>query len=447
MAFEESLYFFKQFQTNLHTVGAVLPTSPFAATAMASECARHRGPKRILEVGAGTGAISAEIVKYLGPDDRLTLCEIEHDFVEFLRQRLDRDPNFKQVRSQIELAEKSVLDLPIDQKFDFIISAIPFNNCPAAFVAAVFEHYRQLLKPGGVLSYIEYIGGRALKLQLASDDTGNPIHAVNALVERELGAHEFRRDTVLRNVPPAWIHHLRFTEAEIAQADLLAPLTHANRVSLGDVGFDQDAVLFTGGLGLLAWWMKRSAPKSKLWLLPALAAPVVALFFRDPNRRVFRDTQVVYAASDGNVLSVERVRDARFGPHEWLRIATFLSILDVHVNRAPIAGKVVKIIEEDGGFAMANDIEAEHNQAQYTIIEGARGHQCVVAQRTGMVARRIVNRAKVGNLVAQGERFGIIRFGSRVDVYLPAEHFVAAVQPGDRVEGGTTVIARSVGKA
>ncbi len=444
MAFEESLYFFKQFQTNLHTVGSILPTSPFAAVTMAGECARHRGPKRILEVGAGTGAISAEIVKHLGPDDKLTLCEIQPEFVDFLRERIGRDPNFKQVRAQIELVAMSVLDLPIDQRFDYIISAIPFNNCPVEFVMAVFEHYRQLLKPGGVLSYIEYIGGRALKLQLASGDTVNPIHAVNALVEHELSAHEFRRDTVLRNLPPAWVHHLRFAEAEASQADQLAPLLHTNRVSLGDMGFDQDVVLFAGGLGLAAWWLKRSAPKSNLWLLPAIAAPIVGLFFRDPNRRVFRDTQVAYSACDGSVLSIERVKDERFGPNDWLRIATFLSILDVHVNRAPIAGKVVKIIEEDGGFAMANAAEAEHNVAQYTVIEDARGQQYVVAQRSGMLARRIVNRARVGNLLAQGERYGLIRFGSRVDVYLPADQFVAAVQPGEQIEGGTTVIARSV---
>jgi phosphatidylserine decarboxylase len=237
---------------------------------------------------------------------------------------------------------------------------------------------------------------------------------------------------------------LRFAEPDTAQAELLAPLTQTHRVSVGDVGFDQDGVLFAGGLGLMAWWLKRSAPKSNLWLLPALAAPIVGLFFRDPNRRVFRDTQVAYSACDGSVLSIERVRDERLGPHEWLRIATFLSILDVHVNRSPIAGKVVKIIEEEGGFAMANAAEAEHNVAQYTVIEDARGRRCVVAQRTGMLARRIVNRARVGNLMAQGERFGLIRFGSRVDVYLPAEHFVAAVQPGDQIEGGTTVIARGI---
>lgn len=444
MAFEESLYFFRQFQTHFHTVGAVLPTSRIAAAAMASECGRHSGPKRILEVGAGTGAISAEIVKHLGPDDRLTLCEIEPAFIEFLRERIQRDPAFHAVGDQITLAAQSVLDLPADERFDFIVSAIPFNNCPADFVTAVFAHYHRLLKPGGVLSYIEYAGGRALKVQLAHGDAGNPIHAVNALVEHELTTHEFRRDMVLRNVPPALVHHLRLAEADAAQSDQLTPLTQTHRVSVGDAGFDQDGVLFAGGLGLAAWWLKRSAPKSDLWLLPALAAPIVGLFFRDPNRRVFRDTQVAYAACDGSVLRIERLQDGRFGPGEWLRIVTFLSVLDVHINRSPIAGKVLDIIKEAGGFAMANSDDAEHNVAQYTVIEDARGQRCVVAQRSGMLARRIVNRARIGNLLAQGERFGLIRFGSRVDVYLPAEHFVATVQPGRQITGGTTVIARRV---
>lgn len=442
MPFEEAAFFFKQFQTNFDTVGSVIPTSPFAAAAMSSECARFRGPKRILEVGAGTGAISAEIVKHLSQDDRLVLCEIQPEFVQFLRDRIEREPNFKAVREQISIHAASVLDLPTDQQFDFIISAIPFNNCEAEFVEAVFNHYQKLLKPGGVLSYIEYIGGRALKLTLANDDATKPIHAVNALAEDMLGRYEFRRDTVLLNAPPAWVHHLRFTEAEAVQADALAPLSMTHRVGVGDAVFDQDAVLFAGGLGLVAWWLKRTAPKSRLWLLPALAAPLVGLFFRDPNRRVFRDTTVAYSACDGSVLSVENVTDDRFGHGEWLRIATFLSITDVHVNRSPIAGKVVQIIEEEGAFAMANSEDAEHNMAQYTLIDDAKGRRCVVAQRSGMVARRIVNRARVGTLVAQGERFGLIRFGSRVDVYFPADRAIPVVKPGDRIEGGTTVIAK-----
>jgi phosphatidylserine decarboxylase len=149
------------------------------------------------------------------------------------------------------------------------------------------------------------------------------------------------------------------------------------------------------------------------------------------------------AASDGKVLSVERLFDERFADEEFLRIAVFLSVLDVHVNRTPVAGKVVDYFVEDGGYAAAMKPEAEHNVAAYTVIEEAYGRgKVVVAQRTGLIARRIVQRAPVGALVAKGERFGLIRFGSRTDVYLPADSAEALVAPGDRVVGAETVIAR-----
>ena len=143
------------------------------------------------------------------------------------------------------------------------------------------------------------------------------------------------------------------------------------------------------------------------------------------------------------MLRVDRVEDKRFGPGEWLRVVVFLSVLDVHVNRSPVAGRVVDIVREDGGYAMAQSEKAEHNVAQYTVLETGRG-RVVVAQRTGLIARRIVNRARVGSLLSRGERYGLIRFGYRTDVYLPADAVEATVAPGDRVVGAQTVIARYI---
>ncbi len=140
------------------------------------------------------------------------------------------------------------------------------------------------------------------------------------------------------------------------------------------------------------------------------------------------------------MLGVERIRDPRLGEDEYLRIAVFLSILDVHVNRSPVAGRVIDQFVVDGGFAAAMKPAAEHNVAAYTVLETAHG-TVAVAQRTGLIARRIVHRAPVGALLAKGERFGLIRFGSRTDVYLPAGSATAAVGPGDKVRGGETVIA------
>ena len=134
--------------------------------------------------------------------------------------------------------------------------------------------------------------------------------------------------------------------------------------------------------------------------MPALAAAPVAAFFRDPNRDVPEDPAAVVAASDGKVLGVERLLDERFGDGEYLRIAVFLSVLDVHVNRAPVAGKVVDYFVEDGGYAAAMKPAAEHNVAAYTVLETAHG-QVVVAQRTG--PDRPPDRAAGAGRVAAGQ--------------------------------------------
>jgi len=204
---------------------------------------------------------------------------------------------------------------------------------------------------------------------------------------------------------------------------------------------DSDGGGAAGVAGGRAALGRAARPASRLWRLPGLAAGPVAGFFRDPQRHVPEDENAVVAASDGRVLSVERVVDSRFPGQDFLRIAVFLSVLDVHVNRAPVAGRVVDYFVADGGFAAAMKPEAEHNVAAYTVLDTAHG-TVVVAQRTGLIARRIVQRAPVGALLAKGERFGLIRFGSRTDVYLPAGAAEPLVAAGDRVHGGSTVIAR-----
>jgi phosphatidylserine decarboxylase len=252
-------------------------------------------------------------------------------------------------------------------------------------------------------------------------------------------------DLVLRNTPPVRVHRLRFSEADAAVAAKLTPLYRPSSVPLsGSMNIDSNGVAAAGiALGAAAV-LRLVRPRSRAWLLPALAAPAIAAFFRDPEREIPADPAAVVAASDGRVLGVETLRDERFGDDEFLRIAVFLSVLDVHVNRSPVAGKVVDYFVEDGGFANAMTPDAEHNVAAYTVIETPSHDRVVVAQRTGLIARRIVQRAPIGALVAKGERFGLIRFGSRTDVYLPARKAEAVVAQGDHVSGGSSVIAHWV---
>jgi len=249
-------------------------------------------------------------------------------------------------------------------------------------------------------------------------------------------------DLVVRNQPPLRVHKLRFTPADPKVAATLAPAYRPSSVPVTrGMHIDSNGVVAAGITLGLAAVARVARPKSKLWLLPALAAGPVAAFFRDPERELPDDPAAVVAASDGRVLSVERMTDERFGPGEFLRIAVFLSVLDVHVNRVPVAGRVADYFVEAGGYANAMTAAAEHNVAAYTVLDTDRG-TVVVAQRTGLIARRIVQRVPVGTLVARGERMGLIRFGSRTDVYLPADKAEALVSVNDKVIGGSSIIAR-----
>jgi len=435
--FSDSIEFFKEFVNNIQEVSAVLPTSAHAGDALAAEVARYTASKRVLEVGAGNGAITVRIAPHIGPNDELTVCELNSSFIQMLRKRFASDQTLREILPRTTFYEGSILDLQPEEKFDFIISTLPFNTLPPTFVEAVIQHYIGMLKPGGIFSYIEYIGGRTLKELSRSDAEQEKRIAVL----RKYQANRMRRDVVVRNVPPAWIHHLRFGEAPTVAALHMQPGTQTHRVEAPAFAIDSDALPFIAGAITMAAIWRKLAPSSKIWLLPATIAALLAAFFRDPKRAITTDPTRIYAASDGVVLSVEEITDERFSDQPWLRIAVFLSLLDVHVNRSPVAGKVVELVHEDGGFANASHAAAEHNQALYTVIETEQG-RCIVAQRVGLIARRIVNRCPPGTILAQGDKMGLIRFGSRTDVYIPAAQATALVTSGDRVFGGVTALAQ-----
>jgi phosphatidylserine decarboxylase len=259
-------------------------------------------------------------------------------------------------------------------------------------------------------------------------------------------ASAFRTEVVARNFPPLRVHHLRFAPAPAALAERMAPAYTPTRIPVTrDMRIDVNgvvAVAAVAGLALLTMGLCRT----RGWRRPAPAALPVAAFFRDPRRLLPDETAeatAIVSSADGVVLSVEELTDDRFGTgtSQWLRIAVFLSVLDVHVNRSPVAGRIVDVIDEPGGYADARHPNAEHNNSKYTVLETTRG-PVVVAQRSGLIARRIVQRSRPGALLARGEKFGLIRFGSRTDVHLPAGAAAPLVSEGDRVTGGETLIAR-----
>jgi phosphatidylserine decarboxylase len=176
-------------------------------------------------------------------------------------------------------------------------------------------------------------------------------------------------DLVLRTRPPVRVHRLRYPRRDHAGRPAGPAGADQQRRLSPDLHLDSNGVVAAAICLGAAALVRRARPHSRLWLIPALAAAPVAAFFRDPERAIPDDPHAVVAASDGKVLSVERIRDDRLGADEFLRIAVFLSVLDVHVNRAPVAGRVVDHFVVDGGFAAAMKPEAEHNVAAYTVLD------------------------------------------------------------------------------
>ena len=181
------------------------------------------------------------------------------------------------------------------------------------------------------------------------------------------------------------------------------------------------------------------------WPLAAVLAIVaiwVVAFFRDPIRPGPRGDRYVVAAAEGHVVHLTETDEPMYVKERAVRISIFLSVFDVHVNRYPVDGTVELVHYNKGKFLHAADQKASLDNEQSSIgIRGPRG-RVLVRQIAGLIARRIITDAKQGDRVAQGARLGLIRFGSRTDVFLPlSARPVIKVKPGDRVRVGGTVLA------
>jgi len=174
-----------------------------------------------------------------------------------------------------------------------------------------------------------------------------------------------------------------------------------------------------------------------LWLGLAL---FVGAFFRNPERAIPGDESTLVSPADGRVIDVGEIETA--DGRKVTRIGIFLSVFNVHVNRAPMSGRVVDVRRSGDAYLAAFNPDAEQRNVRVDLeLETADSGRIVVSQITGLIARRIVCHPKVGDWVRRGERYGLIRFGSRTDVLLPAGA-EPTVRKGDRVRGGESVIAR-----
>lgn len=214
------------------------------------------------------------------------------------------------------------------------------------------------------------------------------------------------------------------------------------------VKFDRDALPF---VGIAAAPAAIAAAKGHRRVAAALTSlPVaVGLFFRDPERtpdhRPVTDVDAVLAPADAKVMHVGEPQPGAAPPGEWQHIVMFLSVLDVHINRSPYAGKVTEVSYRPGRFLAAFKAESgvENERSEVRVVREVDGVERTVVFRqiVGLLARRVVTRVRVGQTVATGERIGLMKFGSRMDVFVPPEVEILA-RVGEKTVAGETVIAR-----
>lgn len=167
-------------------------------------------------------------------------------------------------------------------------------------------------------------------------------------------------------------------------------------------------------------------------------------FFRNPSRQIPRGDDLILASGDGKVIAIQEEYEPRFIKDQCIRISIFLNIFDVHINRMPCAGTVVDMAYQPGQFINASEPEATiRNEQNAVMIETPTQQRVLCVQVAGLLARRIVCWVQTGETAVPGERFGLIRFGSRMDTYFPVNSRIR-VKVGDCVKGGESILAEFV---
>jgi phosphatidylserine decarboxylase len=211
-------------------------------------------------------------------------------------------------------------------------------------------------------------------------------------------------------------------------------MTEQNRWPVAKEGlfFLIPVVLLTVILGIVGW---------KVWMsLGILLSLFIAYFFRNPRREISDLQNIILSPADGRIIHVGECEEDRFLKEKTLKVSIFMSLFDVHLNRAPVSGKVLKRNYLPGRFLVANvEKSSLLNEQNAVILETEDRFRILMIQIAGFVARRIVCYAKTGDLLRKGEIFGLIRFGSRVDLYLPPE-VKPIVRVGQHVKGGESII-------
>lgn len=219
-AFKNNLTFFREFRQRFQTTGAIAPSSRFLANSM-TRFLRDRGDEaiRVLEIGPGTGPITEKIVPLLRTGDRFDLVELNETFVTVLNERFRNDDAWRGAAPFSDIHQLPLQEYQPEEKYDFVISGLPLNNFPADLVESITASYFQLLKPGGVLSYFEYMYVRPVRKVVSRGDERIRIAKIDDVMQGHCDQHRIRRDSIWFNLPPAWVQHLRLAENAESPSD------------------------------------------------------------------------------------------------------------------------------------------------------------------------------------------------------------------------------------
>jgi phospholipid N-methyltransferase len=201
--------FVSEFFRSFHTTGAVLPSGRALARALAAPLDERSGPRKILEAGPGTGAVTEVLIRKLESGDELTLCEINPAFADRLEERLRTDPVWREKREAVRVLRADVREIARAGAFDLIVSGLPLNNFSPELVGELLDGFLEGLAPGGIHTFFEYRAIRRIRMRVGSSQGRRRMRAIEEAVMERLRSTEWERVSVMANIPPAWVYKAR----------------------------------------------------------------------------------------------------------------------------------------------------------------------------------------------------------------------------------------------
>ena len=202
--------FWQEFRRTFESTGAIAPSGRKLCRALARYVSGDGKPRRILEVGPGTGVVTDAIIAQMGPQDTLDVVELNERFVAALRERLASDHLWQRAADRVRIHHLPIEQLSSAEPFDVIVSGLPFNNFPVELVKNILRHLETLAAPDATLSFFEYVAIRRIKAVVCAKPERERLNGIGAVLNDAFAKRQFRQECIVANVPPAWVHHLRF---------------------------------------------------------------------------------------------------------------------------------------------------------------------------------------------------------------------------------------------